>query len=363
MGTASVKVLVVEVTGQDTHIWGHGEALLEGGYGPDGAIVDREAVAAACDAALLAAEEMSLGTFGHRIVPDRSLWSVPGWLCQGHTLTFDRRRPRLEKRISQREWLNVRAQLDDALTHLPGTVVDVIPTSQVNGSTVTDAVDLRGKKLALEAFVTTVAPETLAAFQHVAAMLELDPPAFVAQARAAAAGWPNEGLLLDIGRWGTHIVVAQQGRPAGATWVALGGQSLYRTLINSLGLPPSGLSSFCQAYAEGWLPPETAMAADAALADPVARWLDSAAENLAQLAIETSLPHHIYLAGGASRLPAVLHSARAYDWMHQLAWPRYPQIHLWQPGSASDLTNHTGHIWGASDLVRLGLARLAMDIA
>ena len=104
------------------------------------------------------------------------------------------------------------------------------------------------------------------------------------------------------------------------------------------------------------------MAADSVLVDPVARWLDLAAEQLADLATERSLPHRIYLAGEASRLPAVLQGTRRYAWMRQLPWSRHPEVHLWQPFSVSDLANHTGHVWGASDLVRLGLARLAVDI-
>lgn len=362
LGTASVKALIVELGGTQTHIWGHGRASLEGGYGPDGSIVDREAVAAACDAALSAAEGMTIETLGHNIVPDQSVWSVPGWLCHRHTFAFQRRRSRPEKRISRREWLAMQARLDRTVAGLSGTPVDVIPTVQVDGSTVTDAIDLRGETLALEVFVTSADSDALATFQKVAAILELDPPTFVSEARAAAAGLPSDGVLLDVGRWGTNITVARLGQPAGAAWIPFGGQSFYRTLINSFGLTAARLPGFCQAYAEGWLPPETTTAVGAALVDPVARWLDLVAGQLAGLATETSLPHQIYLAGGASRLPAVPQGSRRYAWMRQLSWPRHPEVRLWQAASVSDLANHTGYIWNASDLVRLGLARLAVNI-
>ena len=58
----------------------------------------------------------------------------------------------------------------------------------------------------------------------------------------------------------------------------------------------------------------------------------------------------------------MLQGTRRYTWMRQLPWSRHPEVHLWQPFSVSDLANHTGHVWSASDLVRLGLARLAVDI-
>jgi hypothetical protein len=341
--------LVVELKGGQTHIWGHGQVPLEGGYGLAGDIVDREAVTAACDTALTAAESMTLDTFGHKIVPDQSVWSVPGWLCHGHTFAFQHRRSRPARRISQREWLTVQAQLEHAVADVPGTPVDVIPTIQVDGSTVTDAVDLRGETLMLRVSVTS-------------ADLELEPPAFVSQARAATAGLPSDAVLLDVGRWGTNIIVARLGQLAGAAWMPMGGQSFYRTLVTSFGLAPARLTGFCRAYIEGWLPPEAMIAADAVLVDPVARWLDLTAEQLADLAAEKSLPHHIYLAGEASRLPAVLQGTRRYAWMRQLPWSRHPEVHLWQPFSVGDLANHTGHVWGASDLVRLGLARLAVDI-
>jgi len=362
LGTTSVKALVVELKGGQTHIWGHGQVSLEGGYGPTGEVVDCEAVAAACDAALSAAEKMTPDTFGHKIVPDQSVWSVPGWLCDRHSFAFQHRRSRPAKPISRREWLTIEAQLERAMADLSGAPVDVIPTAQVDGSTVTDAVGLRGETLTLSAFVASADSDTLATFRQVAAILDLELPAFVSQARAATAGLPSDGVLLDVGRWGTDIIVAHRGQLADAAWMPMGGQSFYRTLANSFGLTPARLPRFCQAYGEGWLPPEATMAADAVLVDPVARWLDLAAEQLADLATDTSLSHHIYLAGEASRLPAVSQGTRHYAWMRQLPWPRHPEVHLWQPTSVSNLTNHTGHRWGASDLVRLGLARLAAKI-
>jgi len=141
----------------------------------------------------------------------------------------------------------------------------------------------------------------------------------------------------------------------------MGGQSLYRTLANGFGLTPSQLPVFCQAYAEGWLPPETEVAADAALVDSVARWLDMVSRQLSVLAAETLLPHQIFLAGGASQLPAVLQGARHYDWT-RLPWPRHPEIYAWQAATVRGLANHTNQSWGAFDLVRLGLARLAVKI-
>lgn len=362
LGTASVKSLVVGLRGGQTHIWGHGQVPLEGSYGPAGEIVDCDAVATACDAALSAAEKMTLETFGYKIVPDKSVWSVPGWLCQRHTFVFQHRRSRPARHISRREWLTMRAQLEHTIAGLPGAPVDVIPTVQVDGSTVTEAIDLRGETLTLRAFVASADSDALAALQEVAAALELEPPTFVSQARAATAGLPSDGVLLDVGRWGTNVSVARLGQLTDAAWMPLGGQSFYRTLIASFGLAPGRLPGFCRAYTEGWLPRETTLAADAALVAPVGRWLDLAAVQLAGLANEMSLPHQIYLAGKASQLPAVLQGARRYAWMGQLPWPRHPEVHLWQATSVGNLTNHTDHNWGASDLVRLGLARLAVSI-
>jgi len=361
LGTASVKTLIIELRGEQIHLWGHGLASLEGGYGPDGEIVDREAVVAACDAALSTAEEMTLDTFGRKIVPDQSLWSVPGWLCQGQVLTFQQRRSHPAKRISRREQQTLQTRLDRALACLPGVPVDVVPTVQLDNSTVTDVLDLRGKTLTLRAFVTIANPSALAALQEVAATLELDPPTFVSQARATTAGLCHDGVLLDVGRWGTGIAVAHLGQAAGTAWAPMGGQSFYRTLSNGFGLASSQLPAFCQAYAKGWLPPETRTAADAVLVDPVTRWLDLVAGQLSALAAEIPLPHQIFMAGGASPLPAVLQGACRYAWMRRFPWPRHPQVHAWQASTVSGLTHHTDRAWGASDLVRLGLARLALD--
>lgn len=362
LGTASVKTLVAETRRGQTHIWGHGQAPIEGGYGPDGEIVDREAVAAACDAALSAAEEMTRHTWSYKIVPDQSVWSIPGWLCQGQTIAFQQRRPQPTKRISRREWLALQARMERSVAHLPGTPVDIIPSAQVEGHTVTDATGLQGKMLALRAFVVSADPDELTALRRVAATLELDPPVFVSQARAAAAGLPHNGVILDIGRWGTGIAIARWGQLIGSAWIPLGGQSFYRTLVNGFGLTPARLPAFCQDYITGQLPPETTVAANAALVDVVSRWLNMVSEQLAALATETSLPHQIHLAGGAGRLPAVFQGARHYAWMRHLAWSRHPEINLWQAANLDNLTNHTRRVWNASDLVRLGLARLIQDM-
>lgn len=369
MGTASVKVLIAEVRKGQVHIWGHGQAALEGGYGPAGEIVDLGAVTTACDEALSVAEEMTRHSCGHKIVPDQSVWSVPTWLCQGQTFAFQQRRSRPTKRIARREWHALQERLNRFVAHLPGTPVDVISSTQVEGHTVTDAIGLQGEALALQALVVSTESDVLATLQKVAAALELDPPVFVSQARAAAAGlsynarWGTsivmDGVILDIGRWGTGIVVARLGQPAGSIWASLGGQSFYRTLVNGFGLAPSRLPDFCRAYAAGQLAPETAAAADAVLVDPVSRWLDLVAEQLATLATEMPLPHQIYLAGGVSQLPAVFQGSRHYAWMHQLAWSRHPEVHLWQ-ATGLGLIDHTRRAWDAADLVRLGLAQLAL---
>jgi hypothetical protein len=359
LGTSSVKALVVELQSNQTHLWGHGQAPIEGGYTTDGMIVDREAVATACDLALSAAEEMTLNIFGHKLVADQSVWSVPGWLCQGQNAIFQQRRSRPAKPISRKERQSLQMRLDRTVACLAGVPVDVVSTVQVDGNSVTEVLGLRGETLTLQAFIVTVKPGPLATLRAIADDLELDPPTFVSQARAAAAGLGQDGVLLDMGRWGSGIAVARQGQLAGAAWVSMGGQSLYRTLSNNFGLTPSQLLGFCQAYTEGWMPPENRVAVDAALESPVTRWLDRVAEQLSALAAETTLPHQVFLAGGACRFRAVLEGARHYDWLRWFPWPRHPEIRTWQATTMSGLTDHTDQAWGASDLVRLGLARLA----
>jgi hypothetical protein len=359
LGTASVKTLVIEAKKGQAHIWGYGQAPLEGAYGSDGQILDYEAVAAACDVALSAAEEMTCRTFGHKLVPDQSLWSVPGWLCQGQIFDLQQRRPQPAKRISRRECSVLQTRLDRVVTRLSGKPIDVITSHYVEGHAVTEAIGLRGGLLSLRTLVISIAPDALAALRAVAAALELDPPVFTSQARAVAAGSPSNAVVLDIGRWGTGIVTTRMGQPAGSAWTPLGGQSLYRTLVNDFGLTPAQLLDFCRAYAARQLPPEMLAAADAALVDPVTRWLDSVVEKLATLATEAPLPYRIRLAGGASQLPAVAQGAHGYPWMRQLPWPRHPEVRLWQAAGLSELKNHTDRVWNASDLVRLGLARLA----
>lgn len=362
LGTASVKTLVVEQKGEQTHIWGRGRATLEGGYGPDGQIADRQAVTAACDAALSMAEEMTIETFGHKLVPDRSVWSVPGWMCQARALDFQKRRSGPQRRISVREWQALQDQLERAVARLPGEPVDVVPTMQVDGHTVTEALGLQGQTLALRALAVTVPSSTLAALRAMGASLELEPPRFVSQARALAAGFARDGVVLDVGRWGTGVAVAERGLLSATTWVPLGGQSFYRTLMNGFGLLPAQLPDFCRAYAVGELHADVSAAASAALIDPINRWADLVADGLNALAAQNSLPHRIYLAGGASLLPAVVEAARQYAWVNVARWSRHPEIHFWRVDTVERIVNHTAHPWKASDLVCLGLVRLTGDL-
>ncbi|MFZ5917542.1 MAG: hypothetical protein ACOYZ7_11450 [Chloroflexota bacterium] len=362
LGTASVRALVVELSQGQTHIWGQGRASVEGSYAANGEIADREALAAACDAALCQAEEMTSRTLGHRIVPDGSIWSVPGWMCRSQRLNLDQRRSHPDRRISRREWQVFQARQERAVAHLPPSPVDVLSRLQVDGQLVTEAIDLQGEWLTLQTLVVSAEPQVLAMLFETAAALELELPVVISQGRASVAVLPADGLLLDVGRWGTAVSVRAAGQLSGSVWVPLGGQSFYRTLMNAFELSVAQLPVFCRHWADGQLTPEVASAAGAALVDTVMRWLDAIAGQLAILSSETPLPHRIYLAGGASCLPIVGGLAGRYDWLAQMVWSRHPEVHLWPSTLPEGVVNHTDHAWDVSDLVCLGLARLVETV-
>ena len=95
------------------------------------------------------------------------------------------------------------------------------------------------------------------------------------------------------------------------------------------------------------------------LSGAVGIWLAEVERQLMALAGGRNLPHRIRLWGGGSELPGLVEATKAFPWMRELPFVRYPEVGTLDPKRVSGLLDRTGLSLGRAGVMVLGLARWA----
>lgn len=371
-GTTSLRVLVVEVSGGRSTVWGWAEK--KGWAGEELHIRD---LLLTCEDLQAEAEQMARDRADRWFLPDQMLVGLPASQLRGRAWPVTQRRSRPERPVDERE---LEALLGRALrlainrlwggmpeTTASGTpewlLVDALPVDlSVDGRRVTDPVGFRGREIGATVFAALGRVRVLEAWQLVAEHLEFSTLILmVAPLALAAAQTGTQGILVDIGGAATDLTWWRNGRPLSLESLATGGGAVTRTLIRKWGLSRDRAERLKWAYASGKLHDEARAQVLGVMSPALQAWLEETEVALARLndGWDEPLPQRLDLLGGGSALPEAAEAIAALAWSQRLYFDRYPQVCRLRPTDVPDVVNRTELGRREGDIPALALAAWA----
>jgi hypothetical protein len=355
-GTTTLRLLVVEVGGDQAIVWGWDEQ-------PGGAEVSQ--MAGPLERALARAEEMAQDQAGRWLLADQMVVGLPASQLRGGAWPVIQRRSRPDQPVEEQELaallsralrLAVNRMTDpgDAGWHL----VDVAPVSlTVDEHRVTDPVGFRGREIGARVFAALAQAETITAWRRVAEEFEFSALVLAAAPLALAAGLAEpQGILLDVGGATTDVTWSQAGRPVALASLPQGGADLTRLLLCKWPISTDRAEELKVTYAAGRLNAEARSDILAVMAPALQSWLEAAETALAGLGQAEPLPQQLYLLGGGSTLPEMAEAVRSLAWSRRLHFTRYPQVGRLQPTDVPGVLNRTDRGRAPGDVAALALA-------
>lgn len=366
LGTSAVKALVVELNGAGVSILGRGRAPHGSGMGGGGTVGNLDALAAACEYALIQAEDATEASAGRKIVPDASLIAVPAAWVRGAMGTGSVWRTHLEQGITAAECAEAAVRAGrHSLRYLgrePGAgewmLLDAVLASfRVDGRYVTDPLGFRGQALEATAFTVMAPGRLLDALRGVADALRLDSFKLVAEPLVLSAALPDSGLLIDMGAHVTNLILARYGAPVRFAALPMGGTALEKALASAWEFTPGRAREALRAYGAGRLPEEQHVAVREVLEEPLRVWMAGVIECLRSWGgVGQPCAPEVYVCGGASALEDVQHLVAAMSWPDVLPFACAPRVRLWDGSNLAQVEDRTEQRWRLDGVTCLALA-------
>src|SRR5512142_2561094 len=343
VGTEFAKALVFEIDEQ-----GHGTVRGVGrkrqglAHMQSGTVADIAAVVDNCAVALQEAEEMA----GFR--PSQVVIGIAGELVKGFTTIQDQQRGRADTPITEAELGKLiesaqRQAMRDAErsvtweTGLPNVDVRLVHAAVVgcwiDGYAVTNPVGFQGRNVRVAIFSAFAPLVHLGALQTVAARLDLDLIAVVAEPYAVARVLDSEqvrqggALFIDVGGGTTDVALVRQGGIEGTRMFALGGRAFTKSIADRLDLPFPRAEALKVDYSRG-MAVERADEVRAIVSDDVEVWAAGVELVMEELAAGDLLPGRIHLCGGGAGLPEIRDALASEAFSKRLPFSRPPEVTL-----------------------------------
>ena len=377
VGTEFAKALVFEI--DDV---GHG--LVRGvgrkrqglAHMQSGTVADIAAVVDNCSVALQEAEEMA----GFR--PTQVVIGIAGELVKGFTTVHDQQRVRADVPITdaelgkliegvQQEALREAERSVTWETGLPSVDVRLVHAAVVgawiDGYAVTNPVGFQGRNVRIAIFDAFAPLVHLGALQSVAAKLELELIAVVAEPYAVARVLDSEqvrqagALFVDIGGGTTDVALVRQGGIEGTRMFALGGRAFTKSIADRLDLPFPRAEALKVDYARG-IAVERADEVRAIVADDVEVWAAGVELVMEELAAGDLLPGRIHICGGGAGLPEIRDALASAAFSKRLPFARPPEVTLMEPAQIERVRDDTALLVDQQDVTPLGLAFQAIEL-
>jgi cell division protein FtsA len=377
VGTEFAKALVFEID-DDNHgvVRGVGRKRQGLAHMQSGTVADISAVVDNCAVALQEAEEMA----GFR--PSQVVIGIAGELVKGFTTVHDQQRAKADTPITevelgrliegvQRQAMREAERSVTWETGLPSVDVRLVHAAAVgawiDGYAVTNPVGFQGRNVRIAIFDAFAPLVHLGALQTVAAKLDLELIAVVAEPYAVARVLDSEqvrqggALFIDVGGGTTDVALVRQGGIEGTRMFALGGRAFTKSIADRLDLPFPRAEALKVDYARG-IAGERAEAVQGIVADDVAVWAAGVELVLEELAGGDQLPGRIHLCGGGSRLPEILAALAAESFSKRLPFARPPEVSILAPEQIETVRDATHLLEDQQDVTPMGLAYQAIEL-
>ena len=376
IGTEYIKALILRREGDNGIVLGVGRQRQSYADMVGGAVADIQAVIDNCNAALEEAEDMA------EAIPGRAVIGIAGEQVKGFSTAVTIPRSDANQRINRVELQTtlemVQKRAMREATHLMGQELGIpevdlklihstITTVRIDGYIVTNPLDFQGKTMEVTVF-NTFAPLThIGALQTIAAELDLDLMATVAEpfamARCCATDEVYEfgGVFIDVGGGTADVALIRNGGIEGTKMFPIGGRVFTKKIAGSLAISFAEAEDLKIRYSNGEMSEDRRQQLRDLLAPDAEVLVNGVALTLQQLARADRLPPNIYLAGGGSGLPEIAEYLNAYPWMDRLPFPRAPQVRLLNPADVRNVYDSTGLLLNQQDITPMGLGYQALQ--
>jgi len=376
VGTEFAKALVFEIEDGRGVVKGVGRKRQGLAHMQSGTVADISAVVDNCAVALQEAEEMA----GFR--PEQVVIGIAGELVKGFTTVTDQQRLKADLPITQAElgkliegvqrqamreaersvsWETGLQSVDVRLVHA------AVVGAWIDGYAVTNPIGFQGRNVRIAIFDAFAPLVHLGALQTVAAKLELELVAVVAEPYAVARVLDSEqvrqggALFVDVGGGTTDVALVRQGGIEGTRMFALGGRAFTKSIADRLELPFPRAEALKVDYARGIADEREAEVRDI-VADDVAVWAAGVELVMEELAAGDLLPGRIYLCGGGSRLPEIRAALGDDAFSRRLPFARPPEVTILSPEQIESIRDDTRLLEDQQDVTPMGLAFQAIEL-
>ncbi|HUG29840.1 MAG TPA: cell division FtsA domain-containing protein [Candidatus Limnocylindria bacterium] len=376
VGTEFAKALVFEIDGGKGIVKGVGRKRQGLAHMQSGTVADISAVVDNCAVALQEAEEMA----GFR--PEQVVVGIAGELVKGFTTFHDQQRVNADLPITEVElgkliegvqrqamreaersvtWETGLQSVDVRLVHA------AVVGAWIDGYAVTNPIGFKGRNVRIAIFDAFAPLVHLGALQTVAAKLDLELIAVVAEPYAVARVLDSEqvrqggALFIDVGGGTTDVALVRQGGIEGTRMFALGGRAFTKSIADRLELPFPRAEALKVDYARGIAGDREADVREI-VEDDVAVWAAGVELVMEELAAGDLLPGRIYLCGGGSRLPEIQAALADADFARRLPFARPPEVTILAPDQIETVRDDTQLLEDQQDVTPMGLAYQAIEL-
>ena len=375
IGTEYIKALVVRRDGKNGIVLGASRERQVFTDMQAGVPSDIQSIIESCEKAISRAEDMC------DTIPGQGVIGIAGEQVKGFStsVTVPRADPTMKineaelqqtLQVVQRRALREAGHLMSQELGVPDVNVKLINSAitgvRVDGFPVTNPLDFQGRQMVVTVF-NTFAPLThLGALQTIAAELDLELVATVAEpyamARCVASDeiYESGGIFVDIGGGTTDVALIRNGGIEATRMFPIGGRVFTKKLAGKLGISFADAEAVKLRHSRGELPDGQATQVQRILAQDAEVLTEGVAITLQEMAKGDRLPAAIYLAGGGSALPEVQEALTGFGWVGELPFTRPPAISVLRPADVQGVYDSTGLLLDQQDITPMGLAHHAM---
>jgi len=371
IGTEYIKALVVKREGRNGVVLGASRQRQAYSDMQSGVPADIQGIIESCDRAMSEAEDMC------DTIPGQAVIGIAGEQVKGFStsVTVPRSDPNLKVNevelmrtleIVQKRALREARHAMSLELGVPDVNVKLINSAvtnvKIDGFAVTNPFGFQGRQMVITVF-NTFAPLThIGALQTIAAELDLELVATVAEpyamARCAATDevYDAGGIFIDIGGGTTDVALVRNGGIEGTRMFPIGGRAFTKKIASRFGISFPDAEAIKLRHSKGELPPAHAEKVHAVLNRDAEVLVEGVAITLQEMARGDRLPTALYLAGGGSALPEVREQLEAFPWVEKLPFARPPAVHVLRPVDIRGIYDSTGLLLDQQDITPMGLA-------